>query len=105
MSRSRDEERFPYVLQEVADALRDERPALTPIELDHVKLRAMGRARRSSSRGGRRPSFMRARLTTLLTAAFLILGTGGALAMLGGGAVGSGGSGGGSASWSQYHPC
>jgi flagellar biosynthesis GTPase FlhF len=95
MSRSHNDERFPDDLQEVADALRDERPALSPLELDRVKLRAMSSARHSTS--PRKGSFMRSRLTTVLAAAFLALGTGGALALSDGG-----GSSGGSASFHEY---
>ena len=95
MSRSHKEERFPDDLQEIVDVLRDERPALSPLELDRVKLRAMSAARHSTS--PRKGSSMRSRLTTLLAAAFLVLGTGGALALSDGG-----GSSGGSASFHEY---
>ncbi len=95
MSRSHNEERFPDDLQEVADVLRDERPALSPLELDRIKLRAMSATRHSTSPG--KGSFMRSRLTTLLATAFLVVGTGGALALSGGG-----GSSGGSASFHEY---
>jgi hypothetical protein len=104
MSRSHDEERFPYALQGIADALREERRALTPLELDRVKRRAMGGVHRSgSSRGAGFP--LRSRLTTLLTAGFLALGTGGALAALGGGDLGSGAHHGGSAADEQFGQC
>lgn len=46
---------------------------------------------------------MKSRLTTLLAAAFLTLGTGGALALAGGG--GSGHHDGGSAGFDQYRTC
>jgi hypothetical protein len=104
MSRPHDEERFPYVLQGIADALHDERPALTPLELDGVKLRAMRGARRSTSPQDK-GSFMRSRMATLLTAGFLILGTGGTVALAGGHPFGlGGGHDKGSASQSQYRP-
>jgi hypothetical protein len=80
--------------------LHDRRPTLTPIELDRIKLRAMSATRRSTS--PRKGFFMRSRLTTLLTVAFLALGTGGALALQGGGDFGFGGGDGGSASFHQY---
>jgi membrane protein involved in colicin uptake len=96
MSRSHNEERFPDDLQKVADVLRDGRPALSPLELDQVKLRAMSAARHSTS--PRKGSFMRSRLTTVVTAAFIALGTGGALALSGGGGGGSVGS----ASFHEY---
>jgi hypothetical protein len=99
MSTPHNEERFTDDLQEVADMLQDRRPALDPLGLDRVKLRAMSAASRSTSRQDR-GFFMRSRLTALIAAAFLTVGTGGALALAGGG--GSGGKGGGSASFSQY---
>jgi hypothetical protein len=102
MSNSHREDRFTDDLQEVAELLRDRRPELDPLALDRVKLRAMSAARRSSSLKDR-GFFMRSRLTTLLAAAFLTLGTGGALALAGGG--GSGHNDGGSASFSQYRTC
>jgi hypothetical protein len=100
MSSPHEQERFTDDLQEVADMLQDRRPTLDPLALDRVKLRAMSAASRSTSTTRDRGFFMRSRLTTLLAAAFLALGTGGALALAGGG--GSGGKGGGSASFSQY---
>jgi hypothetical protein len=93
-------QRFTDDLREVADMLQDRRPTLDPLALDRVKLRAMSAASRPASTTRDRRFFMRSRLTTLLAAAFLALGTGGALALAGGG--GSGGKGGGSASFSQY---
>ncbi len=83
MSPQHDEERFSDELQEVADVLRDRRPALEPLELDAVKLRATSGAGGSTS--PRKRSFMRSRLTTLLTVGFLAVGTGGAFALYGGG--------------------
>jgi hypothetical protein len=101
MSRSNREKRFPDDLQEVAEVLQDRRPTLDPLVLDRVKLRAMSGARRSISSQDK-GSFMRSRLTALLIAALLTVGTGGALALAGGG---GGGGGGGSASFSQYRGC
>jgi hypothetical protein len=98
------EERLAEDLQEVADALRDQRPTLDPLALDGVKLRAMSRARRSTS-SRQKGFFMRSRLTTVLTIAFLSLGTGGALAWVGGADLGIGGHDGGSASFNQYREC
>jgi hypothetical protein len=104
MSHSHDEERFPYALQGIADGLREERRALTPLELDRVKRRAMGGAHRSgSSRGASFP--LQPRLTSLLTSVFLALGTGGALAALGGGDLGAGAHHGGSAADEQFGQC
>jgi hypothetical protein len=101
MSRSHVEKRLANDLQEVADVLCDQRPGLDPLALDAVKLRAISRARRSTS-SRQKGFFMRSRLTTVLTVAFLSLGTGGALAVAGGLDFGLAGNNGRSASFSQY---
>jgi hypothetical protein len=101
MSPAHGPEPVPDDLRGVADALRDRRPTLDPLALDRVKLRAMSGARRSSSARGR-GFFMRSRLSTVLAVGFLILGTGGALAVAGGGNGGK--KGGGNASFHQYRP-
>lgn len=99
------EDGFSDDLQEVAGMLRDRRPALDPLALDRVKLRAMSRVRRSTSQR-RKGFFMRSRLTTAVTIGFLTLGTGGAMALAGGGHFGGfGGGGDGSASFHQYREC
>jgi hypothetical protein len=108
MSRSHRHERFDDDLQEVADVLRDRRPTLDPLALDAIKLRAMSRARRSNSSPAK-GFMMRSRLTTLLTVAFLSLGTGGAVACVSwvegdGFGFGFGGHDGGSAGCTQYRP-
>jgi hypothetical protein len=103
MSSSDRDERFADDLQEVADALRDRRPALDPLTLDRIKLRAMSSTRRSAS-SRQKGFFMRSRLTTLLTIAFFSVGTGGALAVVSGEDFGLGGPSGGSASCTQYRP-
>jgi hypothetical protein len=103
MSRTHREERLDDGLQEVADVLHDRRPTLDPLALDAIKLRAMSRARRSTSSSAK-GFFMRSRLTTALTIAFLSLGTGGALAVAGGEDFGLGGHDGGSAACTQYRP-
>jgi len=77
-------------LQQIADLLRDRRPTLeqqSPETLDslavqRVRRRVMSTADRRASRHVR--SFMKPRLTTLLTAGFLTLGTGETLALAGG---------------------
>jgi hypothetical protein len=95
-----DDPSFSDDLERVADALRDGRPTLDPLALDRVKLRAMSAARTSSS--SQQEGFhMKQRFTTLLTVGFLMLGTGGTLALAGGG---DGKAGGGSASFHQYKP-
>jgi hypothetical protein len=100
MSHSHRDESFSDDLQRIADVLRDERPALDPLTLDRVKLRAMSGAHESTSPRAKGP-FMRSRLTALVTAGFLTLGTGGALALAGGY---DGAGAGGSASFHQYRP-
>jgi len=99
MSHSHSDEHFSEDLQKVADVLRNGRATLDPLALDRVKLRAMSGARRSTSPRDK-GSFMRSRITALVTVGFLTLGTGGALALAGG----DGGSLGGSASFHQYRP-
>src|ERR1700751_4161649 len=82
MSHSHDENRLPDGLEDVAETLRSQRPELTPLELDRIKLRAM---RSHQSRTSREEgSSMRSRLVTLLTIGALTLGTGGAPALAGG---------------------
>jgi hypothetical protein len=103
MSRSHREERLDDDLQEVADELRDRRPTLDPLALDAIKLRAMSSARRSTSSPAK-GFFMRSRLTTVLTVAFLSLMTGGALAVAGGEDFGLGSGDGTSAACTQYRP-
>jgi hypothetical protein len=103
MSRSHREERLDDGLQEVADELRGRRPTLDPLALDAIKLRAMSRARRSTSSPAK-GFFMRSRLTTVLTVAFLSLMTGGALAVAGGEDFGLGSNDGNSAACTQYRP-
>jgi hypothetical protein len=103
MSRSHREERFADDLQQIAEELRDRRATLDPLALDAIKLRATSRARRSTS-SRQKGFFMRSRLTTVLTIAFLSLATGGALAMAGGVDFGLTGNNGRSASFNQYRP-
>jgi hypothetical protein len=103
MSRSHRDQRLDDDLQEVADTLRDRRPTLDPLALDAIKVRAISRARRSSY-SRQKGFFMRSRLTTILTIAFLSLSTGGALAWVGGEDFGLGSHDGGSASCTQYRP-
>src|SRR5450755_1088656 len=104
MSRSHDGECFPDDLQEVVEQLREERPSLTPLELDRVKLRAMSSARRSTS-AQQKGFSMRPRLVAVLTVGMLAVGSGSAIAGFfdfGGGYGGYGD--GGSASYRQYRP-
>jgi len=93
-------EHFSEDLQKVADVLRDGRPTLDPLALDRVKLRAMNGARRSTS-STHKGSFMKSRITALASVGFLMLGTGGTMALAGGD---GGGSSAGSASFHQYRP-
>jgi hypothetical protein len=108
MSTPHQDERPADDLQEVVDVLRERRPTLDPLALDAIKLRAMSRARRSTA-SREKGFFMRSRLTTLLTIAFLSLGTGGAVACVSwvegdGFGFGFAGHDGGSASCTQYRP-
>jgi hypothetical protein len=103
MRHSHMEERFADDLQQVAEVLRDRRVTLDPLALDAIKLRVTSRARRTTS-SRQKGFFMRSRLTTVLTIAFLSLGTGGALAVAGGVNFGLAGGGGLSASFNQYRP-
>lgn len=100
MTHSDDDEGLSDDLQRVAEVLREGRPTLDPLALDRVKLRAMSAARPSTSSNDK-GSFMRSRITALVTAGFLTLGAGGTLALAGGN---GGGSDGGSASFHQYRP-
>ncbi len=93
----------PDDLQEIADALRKDRPALEPLELDAVKLRAMSAAHRSTGRVKR--SLVKSHLTALLTVGFLAVGSGGALAVCGSGPITKQPPGGGSASCAVYKCC
>jgi hypothetical protein len=81
-------DRFPDDLQDVADRLRAQRAELTPVELDRIKLRAMGGASRPAPRNWapQKGVGMRARVLTLMVAALLLGGT-----AAGGLAGGSGG--------------
>jgi hypothetical protein len=94
------DEHFSEDLQKVADVLREGRPTLDPLALDRVKLRAMSAARRSTS-SPHKGSFMKSRITALVSVGFLMLGTGGTMALAGGD---GGGSSAGSASFHQYRP-
>jgi hypothetical protein len=60
--------------------LREQRPELTPVELDRVKLRAMHAARSTP----RREISMRARLTMVAVIAIVMASGGGAIALIGG---------------------
>ena len=82
------DKKLPDDLQDTARSLRDQRPALEPLELDQIKLRAMSGARRKKGSGF--GAGTRSRATAFLTVAFLTVGTGGALALHGGKGVESG---------------
>jgi hypothetical protein len=91
------EDHMPDDPQEVADMLRNGRPRLDPLAFDRIKLRTMSAMQRSTAQRRKGP-FMGPRLTAFVTAAFLAMGTGGALALSGTGATS------GSASFHQYRP-
>ena len=79
MDRSHDGERFPDDIQEVADQLRQARPGFTP---NRARPGQAARNERSTPvRPQGKRSFLRSRpAMSLLTVAFLAIGTGGALA-------------------------
>lgn len=67
-------------MDKIEERLREQRPELTPVELDRVKLMAM-RAARSTPR---RKSVKRSRLTVALAVAMIASFSGGAIALNGG---------------------
>src|ERR1700689_712144 len=77
------DKKLPDDLQDIASSLREQRSSLEPLELDRIKLRAMSGARRKKKSSGLGAG-ARSRVTALLTVGFLVLGTGGALALHGG---------------------
>ena len=97
MSPTDDQHRLPDDLREIAGVLRQERPALEPLRLDAIKLRAIAGARRPVQ--SKKGALVGSRLTVLLTVIFLVLGTGGALALCGSGSFGQGS---GNAGYWQY---
>jgi hypothetical protein len=106
MSSKNGEERFPDDVQHVADLLREQRPELEPLELDRIKLRAMSAGRPAAP--ARRGLLARSRVTAVLTAGFLVVGTGGALALCGGTGFyhgGNGQQGGGNAGYEEQKNC
>jgi hypothetical protein len=90
---------FDDQFSEVENLLRGRRETLAPLEQDRIKLRAMSQAARSKPNAAK-GTWMKRRLTVLLTCAFVGLSTPAALACFGGGGGSQGGSGGGY----QYRP-
>ncbi len=86
-----DQERIPAELADVAQRLHDERPQMTALELDQIKLRARSSDRRKAHR---REPFMRSRLaiTSMLVVGVLMSGAGAGLAVSGVSGAGSAGS-------------
>src|SRR6059058_6246440 len=95
-----DEHDLPDEFKDVADRLREGRPAFTDLELDQIKLRAMAKASRRTPAmfGFRKGTPMRSRAVTLALTALLIGGT------TAGGIAAAGGNGGGNSAQSQYRP-
>jgi hypothetical protein len=89
-----DHKRIPAELADAAQRLRDERPRMSALELDQLKLRALSAARRPAPR---RNPFMKSRfvITTMLVLGVLMSGAGAGLAV-------SGVSGDGSSGEAQY---
>ncbi len=100
MSNSHKDELFPDNLQRAADLLRDGRPTLEQTSIDRVKQPAMNEGPEPTS-SPEKGSFRRSRVATLLTAVFLLLGTGGTLAFAGADGARSSAA---SASFDQYRP-
>jgi len=91
----RHESQLPDDLREIGERLRAERPEVSALDLDRIKLRAMADASSSHTRGGTR---LRSRtLAAILTIALMAGGTGGVIATTSNGN-------GGSASNSVYKP-
>jgi hypothetical protein len=72
-----DKHKLPIELLGVAGRLETERPHPTDLELDRIKLRAMARAGRASSR--RRGHLRRSRRFASMALAVVLLGGGGAI--------------------------
>jgi hypothetical protein len=74
------EKRVPDDLQPLVERLRHERPEVSALELDQIKLRALGRERgRPRGKG----QFMRSRVVSVLLAVGLLVGSTGAMAVSG----------------------
>jgi uncharacterized membrane protein len=89
------DENLPGELRAVANRLRSERAAATPLDLDRIKTRAMANAATSRPKGFALKSRS---VAALLTVALMAAGTGGVIA------GGGNGNGNGNASNSQYKP-
>jgi hypothetical protein len=92
-----DHDDLPDELRDLAERLRREATRPTATELDQLKLRAMRSAR--SPVHGRKGSFMKTRLATLVTILALTIGAGGTFAIAGGGTGDAG-----TAAKPQYKP-
>ena len=87
----RHDQPLPDDLVEVAERLRSDRPEVSALDLDRIKVRAMASASRPHRKGTRMKSRS---LAAVLTVALMAAGTGGVIA----------GNGNGNASNSQYRP-
>jgi hypothetical protein len=95
----RSEDQLPDEFLAVERRLRNERPSISPMGLDQIKLRAKVKASRmSSSARPRKGTPMRSRVLTLALSALLVGGT------VGAGIAGSSGDNGANAAKSQYKP-
>ena len=78
------EKRVPDDLLHVVERLRDERPELSALELDQIKLRALGRGRGARAlRPKGKEKFMRSRIVSILLAGAVLMGGTGAMAVTG----------------------
>jgi hypothetical protein len=90
-------DRIPDELQDVADLLREQRTEFSPLELDRIKVRAMGGASKATPNWVPRKGWgMRTRVLTLMIAAVVFGGT------VAGGIAGGGGGYGDNAGEGQY---
>jgi hypothetical protein len=94
-----DHEQLPDDLSEVDARLKAHRTEVTPLELDEIKLRTMGRAFPARTSRYGRQYLMRSKFVTLALVLGLVV-SGGAAGVI---ATGGGG-GGGNASQSEYKP-
>jgi hypothetical protein len=79
--------RLPPDLEQVAELLREERPAASPLDLDRIKTLAIRRAQASAPRKG---PLMKSRLVSVLVAAGILVGGAGGVMAATGGIPGSG---------------
>jgi hypothetical protein len=85
-----DNDRLPDDLRDVEERLRAHKPEVSALELDRIKLRAMGQGSRASTSRQGRLGFMRAKLVTFALVLGLAASGGTAGVIAGGGHEGGG---------------